>query len=351
VFLKETHAYVHHNEINGGITTGAASHGVYTERDANRIEHNEITGGYSDEYSCGYRTGDFQEIWNTTGADDSLKFNNIDGGSGYSTYAVIASQESDLIFKENTFDGGSGTNIRLGIYIKTDDSPWIEDNVFQNCDYAIYEHNFGDYDPGNNNPKVVRDNAFLDSNIYLYKLFRESDNTDVIIDALSGQIVTDLDGTGSLASFGNTAEADTTEPEIPDTVLCFIQAESDSGSGWTLTTKNDSACAKSTVMQCSANSGYALEYSFSVPSGIDSVFVFAEYDVNEFSDSFFLGVNATTFEWKDLYVSGTGWKRAFVHGFPVSEGTNTLKIFPREKGCFLNWFVVTSDINFDIENF
>lgn len=339
VFCKESNAYIHHNIINGGITTGAASHGIYTERDVNRIEYNEINGGYSNVYACGYRTGDFQETWNTTGADDSVQYNEINGGVGYSTYAIISSQESEQIIKFNEIDGGTGSNVQLGIYIKTDDSPRIEENTFQNCYCAIWEHNFGDYDPGNNNPKTVRYNLFLDSNDYFYKRFIESNNTDVYINNLTGQIETDIDGTNTLAYFMNTVSQSMNQE---DTLFVTIQAESDTISGWSFVTKNDSNCIKSSLLQCSANNSYKMEYEFNVPSGIDSVYLYAEFDVNEFSDSFFIGVNNQTYEISGLFVSGTGWKNGLIGKYPVYQGTNYLKLFPREKGVYINRFIIFS---------
>ena len=134
--------------------------------------------------------------------------------------------------------------------------------------------------------------------------------------------------------------------------------------GWTSTTNGGESCILAAVNAYTLNQSYRLDYTFNVPSGINTVYVFAEVDVNNSNgdDSFWAGMNSSNFiQWKNLNdILGDGWERAWVyngatsetqHSFSVSTGSNTFNLCPRANGGYINWIVVTDDEDFDIDNF
>ncbi|MCK5740244.1 hypothetical protein KAH55_13730, partial [bacterium] len=151
-----------------------------------------------------------------------------------------------------------------------------------------------------------------------------------------------------------------------DDILAQIEAEGANGlpnNGWQITTNENEICLKSLMNNIiSPPAEYRLDYTFFVPDGISTVYLFAEVDVNSNGndDSFWVQVNGSnTCTWNNLRGIGDGWKRAWVynqgkdtqHAFPVTPGMNTISFFPRENGAFINWLVVTSNSQQDIQNF
>ena len=107
---------------------------------------------------------------------------------------------------------------------------------------------------------------------------------------------------------------------------------------------------------------YQLNYEFKVPEGVDHIFVFAEIDVNKSNanDSFWMTINGfDPCQWDYIDSRFDGWQRSWVydierdkqHTFVVRPGTNTLNIYSREKGGYINWFVVTNDPDINIKNY
>lgn len=156
------------------------------------------------------------------------------------------------------------------------------------------------------------------------------------------------------------AEPGTTE------ILADFEAESSPSlpnSGWQVTTNGGAGCVKTLInSRTSANSQYRLDYLFEVPPGAGPVYVFAEIDVNGSGsdDSFWISMNGGDLcTWKNLEYLGDGWRRAWVfnygsdtqHAFRVNSGTNTLNVYPRVDGAFINWLVVTTDPNLDLQSF
>lgn len=149
----------------------------------------------------------------------------------------------------------------------------------------------------------------------------------------------------------------------PDKFLCEIQAENSASfpnPGWKITQNNGDASIQAIRNAVDAqNDSFRVDYEFEVPDGLEYVYVFAEVDVNRSraNDSFWIGVNDFDLcNWNYLRAKYDGWHREWVfnhprdekHMFVVVPGKNKLNLFSREKGAFINWFVITSDPNFDI---
>ncbi len=105
-----------------------------------------------------------------------------------------------------------------------------------------------------------------------------------------------------------------------------------------------------------------LDYEFTVPEDVEFVYVFAEVDVNSSrsNDSFWVSVNG--FDpclWDNVNSKYDGWSRAWVyhqkrdrqHMFVVRPGKNTLNLYTRESGGFINWFVISNDPNINIQTY
>ena len=135
-------------------------------------------------------------------------------------------------------------------------------------------------------------------------------------------------------------------------------------SGWQIVTNE----GETAILALQSNivgppDAYRLDFPFLVPEGTSEVFVFAEIDVNHSNndDSFWVAMNRTsTCKWNNLSSLGDAWVRSWVfnlgkdtqHAFPVNPGTiNSLSIYPRENGAYLNWIVITTDPNVDLSNF
>ena len=150
-------------------------------------------------------------------------------------------------------------------------------------------------------------------------------------------------------------------------ILAEVEAEESESlplwDAWVEVWEGGEPCLKTVANSTSApNDDYRLDYQFTVPQGVGTVYVFAEVDVNGSGDddSFWIGMNGDDVcKWNGLSTIGDGWKRAWVyhqnvdtqHAFAVSAGENVLNVYARENGSFLNWLVVTTDPNFDIESY
>jgi hypothetical protein len=133
--------------------------------------------------------------------------------------------------------------------------------------------------------------------------------------------------------------------------------------GWAITVNEGQSCLLALVeSEQEPDPRYRLEYRFTVPSGVTHVYVFGEVDVNKSynDDSFWIELNGTDrCNWNNLKPLGDGWKRSWVynlgvdsqHEFSVSAGENVLYLYPREDDAYINWLIVTSDPNLDINGY
>jgi len=131
-------------------------------------------------------------------------------------------------------------------------------------------------------------------------------------------------------------------------------------SGWSVANNDGAVCMQSMLASLdSPNPATRLDYEFTVPDGVEYVYVFAEIDVNQSreSDSFWFMVNdADPCLWDHVNYQTDGWSRAWVyqkyrddkHMFVVIPGKNRLNLFTRETGGFINWMVITNDPDMDI---
>ena len=195
------------NVINAGKNQGCL-HGIYSLYSKLRIFQNVIYGGESGEscYACAIRTGKAIESWDDSGSEDEIENNEIYGGIGNRTYAIIASQGSIQKIRDNIIDGGAGTVVSIGIYVKTNDHPYIFRNTFQNCAYGSYEWNFGDYAPGEtNNASCIRENMFRASARIFVHWYDEIENSEHDVSNLDDLVQTN-EGLYSLKYWNNSAE-------------------------------------------------------------------------------------------------------------------------------------------------
>ena len=148
--------------------------------------------------------------------------------------------------------------------------------------------------------------------------------------------------------------------------IAEIQAEnsiSSANSGWAVV-QNDGERAVQALMDSREmpQDAYRLDYEFTVPDGVDHVYVFAEIDVNASpsNDSFWTMVNGyDPCDWNYVNTKRDGWSRSWVyntgrdqqHTYVVTPGKNTLSLFSREKGAYVNWFVVTNDPDINIKTY
>lgn len=156
----------------------------------------------------------------------------------------------------------------------------------------------------------------------------------------------------------------TVSEEPSSSILAEWQAE-DSPSlpntGWEVMTNENQLCVKALTSDIEGpNDDYRLDYSFNVSSGITTVYVFAEVDANRSGDddSFWIQMNGSDLvKWNGLRRLDDGWQRSWIydekvddcHAFQVESGSNTLNVYPRENGIHMNWLVITTDPNLDIE--
>ncbi|MBN2093016.1 CotH kinase family protein [candidate division KSB1 bacterium] len=155
-------------------------------------------------------------------------------------------------------------------------------------------------------------------------------------------------------------------PGLPPTILAEFEAESSvslPNAGWQVVENNGATGVL--ALENSLNEPraiYQLDYSFDVPADETAVYVFAEVDINnnQNDDSFWISMNSQeTCLWRDLIALGDGWKRSWIfnykkntkHAFRVNPGLNVLNVFPREDGPFINWLVVTTNPDLDIQNY
>jgi len=89
---------------------------------------------------------------------------------------------------------------------------------------------------------------------------------------------------------------------------------------------------------------YRLDYPFTVPTGVTTIYVFAEVDANHSGndDSFWVKMNGSDqCVWNNLRRLDDGWQRSWVydyqvdnqHPFAVTPGTNLLSFYPRENNA------------------
>jgi hypothetical protein len=148
--------------------------------------------------------------------------------------------------------------------------------------------------------------------------------------------------------------------------IAEIQAENSitgANSGWAVV-QNDGERAVQALMDSreQPQDAYRLDYEFTVPDGVDHVYIFAEIDVNgsPSNDSFWTMVNGyDPCDWNYVNTKHEGWSRSWVyntgrdqqHMYVVTPGKNTLSLFSREKGAYVNWFVVTNDPDINIKTY
>lgn len=155
-------------------------------------------------------------------------------------------------------------------------------------------------------------------------------------------------------------------PSLDGLILAEFQAEESSSlpnSAWEITRNEGQKCIEAIATSFTRpNGSYELKYYFSVPENVSEIYVFAEVDVNGDSDndSFWLTLNGSDkCIWNGLHGLGNGWKRQWVfnrgsdlkHAFAVSPGSHTLGLSPRENGGYVNWLVVTTDPDLDIDTY
>ncbi|MCK5740276.1 hypothetical protein KAH55_13895, partial [bacterium] len=156
------------------------------------------------------------------------------------------------------------------------------------------------------------------------------------------------------------------QPIANPEILAELQAEhslSLPNDGWKIVINDADTCI--TAIQADPNEpneAYRLDYNMTFPAGTEKVYIFAEIDVNNnfTHDSFWLMWNDNDLcNWNSLKsLAGDGWKRLWVfdylqdtqHEFTVQPDTNIISIYSKEVGPYLNWLVVTTDPNWDIEN-
>jgi hypothetical protein len=155
-------------------------------------------------------------------------------------------------------------------------------------------------------------------------------------------------------------------PDLSTEIIAEFEAESSSdlpNPGWQVTNNEGAESIISRVKsRNAAQSQYQVNYYFETQPEIAHVYVFAEIDVNgsRSTDSFWVSVNEQEdCTWKDLAALGNGWKRAWVyktghdtqHRFDVTPGMNALNLYPRVESAFVNWLVVTTNPNLNIEKY
>jgi len=110
------------------------------------------------------------------------------------------------------------------------------------------------------------------------------------------------------------------------------------------------------------NDSTRIDFEFDIPDGLEYVYIFAEVDAQQSrgSDSFWVMVNEfDPCSWNYLDVKYTGWQREWVynhpldkkHEFVVIPGKNRVNLFSREAGTCINWIVITSDPDLNIQTY
>jgi len=155
-------------------------------------------------------------------------------------------------------------------------------------------------------------------------------------------------------------------PDLSTEIIAEFEAESSPdlpNSGWQVTNNEGAESIVSRMKsRNAAQSQYQLNYYFETQPEITHVYIFAEIDVNgsRSTDSFWVSVNEQEdCTWKDLAALGNGWKRAWVsktghdtqHRFEVTPGMNALNLYPRVENAFVNWLVVTTNPDLNIEKY
>ncbi len=158
----------------------------------------------------------------------------------------------------------------------------------------------------------------------------------------------------------------TVKPFLPPTILAEFEAENSvslPNIGWRVEENNGAVSVLALVNSLNElQPAHQLDYAFEVPAGETEVYVFAEVDINNNlnDDSFWISMNSQEIcLWRDLSALGDGWKRSWIfnykkntkHAFKVNPGWNVLNVFPREDGPFINWLVVTTNPELDIQNY
>jgi hypothetical protein len=133
--------------------------------------------------------------------------------------------------------------------------------------------------------------------------------------------------------------------------------------GWNITENDGAKCIQSLKNNLEMpDKNTRIDYEFEVPEGVENVYVFAELDVNQSrsNDSFWVQMNGFDLcPWDYIYSPRDGWFRGWIyhklrdeqHTFVVIPGKNTLGLFSREQGGFINWFVITNDPDINIDTY
>lgn len=152
----------------------------------------------------------------------------------------------------------------------------------------------------------------------------------------------------------------------PGKFIVEIEAEKNSGlpnPGWHVIQNKGAGCIRAKKSAPKApNDSSRIDYEFQVPDGLEYVYVFAEVDVNrsKASDSFWIMVNGfDPCSWNYIRSKHAGWRRHWVYNHPRDKkhmfvaipGKNTLNVFSRETGACINWLVITSDPNLNIDTY
>ncbi len=134
-------------------------------------------------------------------------------------------------------------------------------------------------------------------------------------------------------------------------------------SGWTFAENDGASCIQSLKNNLEMpDETTRIDYEFDVPEGVEYVYIFAELDVNQSreNDSFWVQMNGYDLcPWDYIYSPTDGWFRSWIyhkmrdeqHTFVVIPGKNKLNLSSRERGGFINWFVITNDPDINIDTY
>lgn len=133
--------------------------------------------------------------------------------------------------------------------------------------------------------------------------------------------------------------------------------------GWELVENNGKLC----ILSCRndlelPDDSTKVDYEFYVPESVEYIYVFAELDIMQSREkaSFWIQVNGHDLcPWDYIFPPNDGWFRSWgyhisrdkQHLFIVTPGKNTLNLYSRKKGGFINWFVITNDPDINIDTY
>ena len=133
--------------------------------------------------------------------------------------------------------------------------------------------------------------------------------------------------------------------------------------GWSLAESNGASCIQSIQNDLEIpDENTRIDYEFDVPDGVEYIYAFAEIDMIQAREkiSFWAMVNGYDLcPWDYIFPPGKGWFRSWIyhkmrdkqHMFVVIPGKNTLNLYSRERGGFINWLVITNDPDINIDTY